>query len=45
MHDEPGLVLNEHVTEHDEVCAVLRALCIACCSGADGAPCQEGHEW
>jgi hypothetical protein len=36
-HDEPDVVLNEHVTK-DDLCVVLRALRPACSSGADGAP-------
>jgi Reverse transcriptase (RNA-dependent DNA polymerase) len=39
QHDEPDLVLNEHVTEH-EVGVVLRALRTACSSGTDGVPAE-----
>jgi hypothetical protein len=52
QHDEPDLVLNEHVTE-DEVCVVLKALRSACtqrdlwCSGGMlQVCCQAGQsEW
>ena len=39
QHDEPDLVLNEHVTEH-EVGVVLRALRTGCSSGTDGVPAE-----
>lgn len=37
--DEPHLVLNEHIAEH-EVGAVLRALRTGCSSGTDGVPAE-----